>query len=54
MSEKNIPNYPTSSDQFRNKNIVITAAAGSGIGYATAKRYLEEGGNVFILSLIHI
>ena len=44
MSEKNIPNYPTSSDQFRNKNIVITAAAGSGIGYATAKR----------LSLIHI
>ena len=51
MSEKNIPNYPTSSDQFRNKNIVITAAAGSGIGYATAKRYLEEGGNVFISDL---
>ena len=26
----------------------MTAAAGAGIGFSTAKRFLEEGANVFI------
>ena len=32
------PSYPLSHNLLKDKNIVITAAAGSGIGFATAKR----------------
>ena len=30
------------------KSVLVTAAAGAGIGYATAKRCLEEGATVFV------
>ncbi|MDG2061629.1 MAG: SDR family oxidoreductase [SAR86 cluster bacterium] len=42
------PPYPESHDLLKGKNIVVTAAAGTGIGFATAKRCIEEGGNVLI------
>ena len=42
------PKYPEGRNLFKNKNFLITAAAGSGIGFSTAKRFLEEGANIFI------
>ena len=42
------PNYPNGRNLFQGKNILVTAAAGSGIGFSTARRFLEEGANVFI------
>ncbi|MDA7600876.1 SDR family oxidoreductase [Gammaproteobacteria bacterium] len=42
------PQYPEGRNLFKDQNIVITAAAGSGIGFSTAKRFLEEGANIFI------
>ena len=42
------PKYPEGRNLFTDKNILITAAAGSGIGFSSAKRFLEEGANIFI------
>ena len=42
------PEYPKGHDLLRGKNVLITAAAGTGIGYATARRCLEEGASVLI------
>ena len=42
------PKYPEGRNLFKDQNILITAAAGSGIGFSTAKRFLEEGANIFI------
>lgn len=42
------PSYPISHNLLKGKNVVITAAAGSGIGFATAKRCVEEGAKVLI------
>ena len=42
------PKYPEGRNLFQDKNILITAAAGSGICFSTAKRFLEEGANIFI------
>lgn len=43
-----IPSYPPSRDLLIGKSVVITAAAGSGIGFATAKRCAEEGAKVML------
>jgi 3-oxoacyl-[acyl-carrier protein] reductase len=43
-----IPEYPTPRDLLKGKTVVVTAAAGTGIGFAVAKRAAEEGASVLI------
>jgi 3-oxoacyl-[acyl-carrier protein] reductase len=42
------PPYPSGHQLLTGKRVLITAAAGTGIGFATAKRCLEEGATVFV------
>jgi 3-oxoacyl-[acyl-carrier protein] reductase len=42
------PKYPKGRSLLEGKKVVVTAAAGTGIGFATAKRCLEEGASVLI------
>ena len=42
------PIYPEARDLLKGKAVIITAAAGSGIGFATAKRCAEEGAKVLL------
>ncbi len=48
METNKKPIYPESRELLKGKAIVITAAAGSGIGFATAKRCAEEGAKVLL------
>ena len=43
-----IPPYPQSRGLLAGKTLLVTAAAGTGIGFATAKRCVEEGATVAI------
>ena len=43
-----IPQYPTPRDLVKGKTVVVTAATGTGIGFAVAKRAAEEGAHVLI------
>jgi 3-oxoacyl-[acyl-carrier protein] reductase len=43
-----VPKYPDGANLVRDKVVVVTAAAGTGIGSATAKRCLEEGAKVVV------
>jgi 3-oxoacyl-[acyl-carrier protein] reductase len=43
-----VPKYPEGSNLLRDKVVVVTAAAGTGIGSAVAKRSLEEGARVVV------
>lgn len=43
-----VPKYPEGANLLRDKVVVVTAAAGTGIGSATAKRALEEGAKVVV------
>jgi 3-oxoacyl-[acyl-carrier protein] reductase len=47
MSTNALP-YPVSRNLLEGKTVVVTAAAGTGIGFATAKRCIEEGARVMI------
>ncbi len=42
------PAYTKSHDLLRGRKALITAAAGAGIGFATAKRCMEEGAEILI------
>jgi 3-oxoacyl-[acyl-carrier protein] reductase len=42
------PDYPTAHRLLEGKTVLVTAAAGTGIGFATAKRCVEEGARVAI------
>lgn len=42
------PPYVEGHDLLAGKNVLVTAAAGTGIGFAVAKRCIEEGANVMI------
>ncbi|GAA3564367.1 SDR family oxidoreductase [Amycolatopsis ultiminotia] len=48
ISQRPIPGYPPGHDLLAGKVVVVTAAAGTGIGSAVAKRCLEEGAEVVV------
>jgi len=48
MSLSNPPQYVSGHNLLKGKRVIITAAAGTGIGYATAKRCIEEGAQLLI------
>lgn len=43
-----VPKYPESANLLRDKVVIVTAAAGTGIGSAVAKRCLDEGAQVVL------
>ena len=45
---KQAPPYPQGKNLLEGKSVLVTAAAGTGIGFATAKRCIEEGARVMI------
>ena len=47
-----VPPYPQPRDLLRGKTMVVTAAAGTGIGFAVAKRAAEEGA-LLLISDVH-
>jgi 3-oxoacyl-[acyl-carrier protein] reductase len=47
-----LPDYPPSRNLLAGKTVLVTAAAGTGIGFATAKRCVEEGARV-VISDVH-
>ncbi len=47
----NTPDYVPGHGLLGGRNVVVTAAAGTGIGFAVAKRCIEEGATVLISDL---
>ena len=47
-SLSNPPAYVEGHNLLKGKRVIITAAAGTGIGYAAAKRCAEEGATILI------
>ena len=45
---RDLPRYPEGHDLLEGKTVLLTAAAGTGIGFATARRCIEEGARVMI------
>lgn len=45
------PPYPQGHDLLAGRSVLVTAAAGTGIGFATAKRCAEEGAQVMLSDL---
>ena len=43
-----IPLYPPGRNLLAGQTVLVTAAAGTGIGFAAAKRCLEEGARVLV------
>ena len=50
---KNVPPYPQGKNILEGKTVLVTAAAGTGIGFATALRCVEEGCADIVISDIH-
>lgn len=48
-----IPTYVQGHNLLKGKSVLITAAAGAGIGFAAAKRSIEEGCRAIMISDIH-
>lgn len=48
-----VPNYVPGHGLLRGKSVLITAAAGAGIGYSAALRAAEEGCRALMISDIH-
>jgi len=48
---KTLPPYPEGKQLLAGKTVVVTAAAGTGIGFWVARRALEEGARVLISDL---
>jgi len=49
----NTPTYVSGHGLLEGKNVLVTAAAGTGIGFATAVRCVEEGAAALVISDIH-
>ena len=47
------PTYVKGHGLLEGKNVLVTAAAGTGIGFATALRSVEEGAAALVISDIH-
>jgi 3-oxoacyl-[acyl-carrier protein] reductase len=45
------PPYPAARGLLEGKSVLVTAAAGTGIGFATARRCMEEGARVMLSDL---
>ena len=45
---REVPPYPEGRNLLKGKSVVVTAAAGTGIGFAVAKRAAEEGARVLL------
>ncbi|HKH87298.1 MAG TPA: SDR family oxidoreductase [Acidimicrobiales bacterium] len=43
-----VPSYPQGHELLAGRTVLVTAAAGTGIGFATAKRCIEEGATVVV------
>jgi 3-oxoacyl-[acyl-carrier protein] reductase len=50
-SKVSVPPYPSSHGLLAGKSVLVTAAAGTGIGFATARRCAEEGARVMLSDL---
>lgn len=48
MNLKTVPDYVPGHGLLKQKRVLVTAAAGTGIGFATAKKCAEEGATVFV------
>ena len=48
MSLSLLPTYVEGHNLLKDKRVIVTAAAGTGIGFSVAKRCLEEGASVLI------
>ncbi|NLP64860.1 SDR family oxidoreductase [Paraburkholderia sacchari] len=53
MNASSIPAYVSGHNLLQGKSALVTAAAGGGIGYATARRFAEEGVRALFLSDVH-
>src|SRR6478735_4763042 len=50
---KNNPEYVQGHGLLKGKSVLITAAAGAGIGFAAAKKSVEEGCRAIVISDVH-
>lgn len=50
---KEIPNYVPGHNLLAGKAVLITAAAGAGIGFAAAQKAVEEGARALVISDVH-
>jgi len=48
-----VPDYVAGHDLLKGKSVLLTAAAGGGIGFAAAQRCAEEGCRAVVISDIH-
>ncbi|WP_010138716.1 SDR family oxidoreductase [Oceanicola sp. S124] len=48
-----VPDYVPGHGLLKGRSVLITAAAGKGIGFATARRAVEEGARAIMISDIH-
>lgn len=53
MIPRSTPDYVAPHNLLAGRNVVVTAAAGAGIGFAVAKRALEEGASAVAISDTH-
>ncbi|MCB1842684.1 MAG: SDR family oxidoreductase [Halioglobus sp.] len=47
------PEYVSGKDLIKGKSVLVTAAAGAGIGFSAATRAVEEGARAIVISDIH-